>query len=606
MTIENVLWAFLALAAGLVAYHHAAYPLILRFIGARQGGSVPVQRHPEFLPRVTIIVPAYRERDYIARKIEDLAALDYPVEALEIMIACDGSPDGTPEVARDALDALGEAARHIQLDVFPENRGKVTILNAMIGKATGEIVVLMDASAGNSPDFVRRLVQPFSDQSLGVACAGYKLDNPGSPGEAAYWQYQIAVKRLEAAVAAPMGAHGAAYAFRRNLWKPLPDETINDDFVLPMRMVAEGARAIYRPDIRVSEREKSRPEQDFARRRRLGAGNLQQTWLCRGLASAANPALAFVFLSSKALRAVMPFILAGLLLASAALALTGTGITAWIPLAIHALFYGAALLGWKLPVLRKARFVAYPHYFTAGYLAAFLGALDLVRGRYRDERRSASAGPAPEALFVDPMTAVLKRAFDILVGLVALMAFIVLIVPLALAISLDSKGPIFYRQLRVGRALPDRTELFYLIKLRTMRVDAESASGAVWAAKGDPRVTRLGRFLRKTRLDELPQCINVLRGEMSIVGPRPERPVFFTKLEAAIPFYSERTYGLKPGVTGLAQVSTGYDATIDDVRLKILFDHTYALRIHSPISWLKTDLGIVFKTIRVMGLGMGR
>ena len=93
---------------------------------------------------------------------------------------------------------------------------------------------------------------------------------------------------------------------------------------------------------------------------------------------------------------------------------------------------------------------------------------------------------------------------------------------------------------------------------------------------------------------------------MSIVGPRPERPAFFTRLEAAIPFYAERTYGLKPGVTGLAQVSTGYDATIDDVRLKILFDHSYALRIHSPLNWLKTDIGIVFKTIAVMGLGMGR
>jgi lipopolysaccharide/colanic/teichoic acid biosynthesis glycosyltransferase len=139
-----------------------------------------------------------------------------------------------------------------------------------------------------------------------------------------------------------------------------------------------------------------------------------------------------------------------------------------------------------------------------------------------------------------------------------------------------------------------------------MRVDAEAATGAVWAAKGDPRVTRLGRFLRNTRLDELPQCINVLRGEMSIVGPRPERPVFFTRLEDDIPFYAERTYGLKPGVTGLAQVSTGYDSSIDDVRLKILFDHSYALLIRSPWQCIKTDFLIILRTILVMGLGMGR
>ena len=424
---------------------------------------------------------------------------------LEIVIACDGSPDATPDIARAILTALGESARHIRLHVFAENRGKVSVLNEMIGRASGEIVVLMDASAGNAAYFIRKLVQPFTDTELGVACAGYRLEHPGSRGEATYWQYQIAVKRMEAEIAAPMGAHGAAYAFRRSLWKPLPAETINDDFVLPMRIVAEGARAIYRPDISVFERETSAPEQDFARRRRLGAGNLQQARLCRGLASLRHPATAFVFLSSKGLRTAMPFILACLLLCSSVLALAGTGPAAIVPLGVQAVFYSLAAIGWVFPTTRRLNLIAYPHYFAAGYYAALLGAIDLLRGRYRDERRTVSFRDDAGALFVDPVTERLKRAFDILVGLAAGVAFIALIIPLALAIRLDLRGPIFYRQLRVGRSLPDRTELFHLIKLRTMRVDAESASGAVWAAKGDPRVTRLGRFLRKTRLDELPQ-----------------------------------------------------------------------------------------------------
>jgi lipopolysaccharide/colanic/teichoic acid biosynthesis glycosyltransferase len=139
-----------------------------------------------------------------------------------------------------------------------------------------------------------------------------------------------------------------------------------------------------------------------------------------------------------------------------------------------------------------------------------------------------------------------------------------------------------------------------------MRTDAEAKTGPVWATSDDPRVTRVGRFLRKTRLDELPQCLNVLRGEMSVVGPRPERPVFVGRLEDDIPFYVERTYGLRPGITGLAQVNQGYDATVEDVRSKVLHDHAYAVLIRTPGSWLKTDLGIIAKTFTVMVLGKGQ
>ena len=144
------------------------------------------------------------------------------------------------------------------------------------------------------------------------------------------------------------------------------------------------------------------------------------------------------------------------------------------------------------------------------------------------------------------------------------------------------------------------------MKFRTMRTDAEAKSGAVWAVARDPRVTRVGMFLRKTRLNELPQCLNVLRGEMSVVGPRPERPQFFPKLESEIPFYSERTFGLKPGITGLAQVSQGYDSSIEDVRSKTLFDHAYAVRIARPIGWLLADIEIIVRTLGVVVLRKGQ
>ena len=136
--------------------------------------------------------------------------------------------------------------------------------------------------------------------------------------------------------------------------------------------------------------------------------------------------------------------------------------------------------------------------------------------------------------------------------------------------------------------------------------DAEKLTGAVWAGKNDARITRVGKFLRLTRLDELPQMINVLRGDMSLVGPRPERPEICGRLEPQIPFFSERTCYIKPGITGLAQVNQGYDACIDDVKSKVLYDHSYALSLHSMLGWIRMDLSVLARTFMVMVLGRGQ
>lgn len=208
--------------------------------------------------------------------------------------------------------------------------------------------------------------------------------------------------------------------------------------------------------------------------------------------------------------------------------------------------------------------------------------------------------------FTHPLVRFGKRAVDIAGALTIGMLAVPVIPAVVLAIKLDSRGPVLFRQTRVGRALPDRTELFEMIKFRSMSADAEARSGAVWAAKADPRVTRVGRFLRKTRLDELPQLINVLRGEMSLIGPRPERPSFCGRLEREIPFYLERTWGVRPGITGLAQVYQGYDQSLDDVRSKILYDFRYALALRDPGSWVKMEVTVVVRTVAVMAFGRGR
>ncbi|GAK86823.1 sugar transferase SypR [Vibrio ponticus] len=199
-----------------------------------------------------------------------------------------------------------------------------------------------------------------------------------------------------------------------------------------------------------------------------------------------------------------------------------------------------------------------------------------------------------------------KRLFDLFGAFFALLLFLPVFPLIALAIKLTSKGPVFYKQQRVGKSTPQHMEFFDIIKFRTMYQDAESRSGAVWASKNDPRITPVGRFLRKTRLDELPQLFNVLKGEMSLIGPRPERPSFYNKLEHEIPYFADRTYGVMPGITGLAQVNQGYDTCIDDVRKKVGFDHCYALSLRSTKSWLMMDFNIIAQTVVVMFNGRGQ
>jgi len=189
-----------------------------------------------------------------------------------------------------------------------------------------------------------------------------------------------------------------------------------------------------------------------------------------------------------------------------------------------------------------------------------------------------------------------KRAAELVVA-VALLALVApLMALIALLIKLTDRGPVFYRQERVGEK--GRTYLLY--KFRTMRLDAERMTGPVWAAEtDDPRITPLGRLLRKTRLDELPQLFNVLRGEMSFVGPRPERPHFVQVLRKVIPFYDER-HSVRPGITGWAQIKFRYGSTIEDAEEKLQFDLYYIKHMS-----LAFDLGIILDTLKVMVLQKG-
>jgi len=194
-----------------------------------------------------------------------------------------------------------------------------------------------------------------------------------------------------------------------------------------------------------------------------------------------------------------------------------------------------------------------------------------------------------------PWSVTLQTIYSLIIALVAIILTLPIVIIVYVLVKISSPGPALFKQKRTGRqGVP-----FMVFKFRSMYVDAEAATGAVWATKNDPRITPIGRWLRKLRLDELPQLFNVLRGEMSIVGPRPERPEFVSVLAEKIPFYSQR-HCIKPGITGWAQINHKYGDTIEDSVIKLEYDLYYIKNLTPAF-----DAYIIFHTLKVMLLSRG-
>jgi sugar transferase (PEP-CTERM system associated) len=196
---------------------------------------------------------------------------------------------------------------------------------------------------------------------------------------------------------------------------------------------------------------------------------------------------------------------------------------------------------------------------------------------------TADLGPQPRSLLI-------QRIYSRVIGLIGMIVALPIMLLVAIAVKLTSPGPVLYRQSRVGmNGVP-----FTLYKFRSMRSDAEATTGAVWATRDDPRVTSIGRILRRSRLDEFPQLFNVVRGEMAVVGPRPERPEFVRTLAEQIPFYRQR-HSVRPGLTGWAQINYKYGDTLEDTIIKLEYD-LYYIKNLSP----SLDAYIMFHTLKVM------
>jgi len=388
--MEPILRIIFWLSASLIIYTLLGYPILLTLLvkiknflkslrpeHALPGGSTPPQGPTSSAgmthwPKVSLVIPAYNEARVIRQKIENALELDYPQDRLEIVVVSDGS--------RDETNAMLQAytAQEIRSVIRRERRGKTSTINEIVRELTGDIVVFSDASALLPPSALKHLIAPFlRDKQVGCVSGTYKLAFRDSSirgmGERLYWAYETYLKRKESELASTIGAHGALYAIRRELFSPLPENVINDDFVLPMRILAQGYRVVY--ERRALALEVSRPQglSEFHRRTRIVAGNFQQIWLLRGLLNPLRGAVFLEFLSHKVLRTLCPWLLLTLFLANICLTAPFYRMIFWGQLSLYLL----ALLGMILQLLGllpgRRRVLSASFYFLFGNLSGLIG-----------------------------------------------------------------------------------------------------------------------------------------------------------------------------------------------------------------------------------------
>ena len=375
------------LAALLIVYHHAIYPVFLNWLGKRKRNQRSTalleaeenSLNTDTLPSITIVIPAYNEAKYIADKIRNTGALDYPPDRLKVIIAMDGCSDNTAAIAKKTATEIECEHLNLQIIDHRQNRGKVAVLNETISQTDTDIVALSDVSALISIDAMYKLAERFADPDTGVVSSNYNLLNPGSEGEAVYWRYQKNIKHNEAAIGGLLGAHGAFYAFRRELFQPFEADTINDDFILPMRIMAKGYRGHYDGDINALELESATQNMDSHRRKRIAAGNIQQLIRLRALLSPYRKGIAFTFASGKALRVMMPWLMLTALLGS--LWLSYSSLIFLAAAIIQLGIYSIALWVHIRGVEKTHKVSRAIYYLVLGHLSNLIGTIDYLRNK---------------------------------------------------------------------------------------------------------------------------------------------------------------------------------------------------------------------------------
>ena len=368
-----MLLALLILSIALFLYPLVAYPVLIWTLSWLF--PEPVRKSlPSPLPFVSFIVPAYNEESVIEEKIRNTLGLAYPQDRIEIIVASDGSADRTVDLIRRFTES------RLRVLDFRERRGKLPALTEAVSLARGEIVAFSDASAILKPDALLKVVENFSDPTVGCVSGRYLIEKDRtalldgrSSGERGYFEFEVFQRCQESLFHSTLGAHGAFYALRRSLFPSLPPGVINDDFVIPMLILAKGYRTVYESQAVAAEWHQTTVKGEFRRRIRISHGNFQQIWILRSLLGLGNPKASFVFWSHKVIRAFQPFYLAVIFLVP--LFLGGKGFMAFFDL--QALFYLLGTVALFLP--RPRKILAIPLYFVMGNLAILAGFVRQLR-----------------------------------------------------------------------------------------------------------------------------------------------------------------------------------------------------------------------------------
>ncbi len=367
LAIVTGFWACVAL----ILYSHIGYPLIIwacsRLFGRKREAPEIAEAD---LPTVSLLIAAHNEEAEISARILNALAMDYPRDKLEIVVGSDGSSDETCRIVRTfAVDG-------VRLLSYDRRRGKASVLNASFPELEGEIVLLSDANTHLEPGSVRKLVRWFRDPRVGVVCGKLVLTDPktGRNADGLYWKYETFMKRSEGRLGALLGSNGAIYALRKELYEPIPSDTIVDDFAIPLLIrMRSGASIIY--DEQAIALEETAPDvsSEFRRRARIGAGGFQSIERLWKLLDPRQGWIAFAFFSHKVLRWFCPFFLLGALAGNVALVVRGVPFFEYF-LAGQLGFYLASLASAWLPAghqaLKPLRIVAM---FTAMNAALLVG-----------------------------------------------------------------------------------------------------------------------------------------------------------------------------------------------------------------------------------------
>lgn len=382
MSSEYVFWASLFL----LGYTYLGYPVLIAFWAALAPRR-PRPRGAE--PTVSVVIVAHNEAARIGRRLENVLSLDYPRDRLEIFLASDGSTDGTVEVAR-TYEPAG-----MKVLAFETRRGKPAVLNGVIPKVRGEVVALADARQRFEAATLRALVAPFADPRVGAVSGEMVfVDQPSATsvgqGVGFYWGYEKLIRRSESRIDSTVGATGSSYAIRRDLFEPIPEDTILDDVLIPLRITRRGYRVVFEPSARNYDHAAATAREEFTRKVRTIAGNFQlfarEHWLLSPFANR----LWLQTVSHKGFRLLTPLLLVVVL--GANLLLLDQSVYRWT-LAGQIVFYAAALAGYaRRNSRKKSRLLSVPYVLCLLSWATVVAFIRFVTGRQSVRWERATAG----------------------------------------------------------------------------------------------------------------------------------------------------------------------------------------------------------------------